>query len=64
MHILSFFSSVLSGFELTFMTGFGVSATFGLPDSGLLSAAEMYQAGANICSVLEKTPCIGDGDTV
>ena len=26
-----------SGFQLTFMTGFGVSSTYGLPDTGIYS---------------------------
>jgi 2-methylisocitrate lyase-like PEP mutase family enzyme len=32
-----------SGFELTFMTGFGVSASHGLPDTGLISGAEVLR---------------------
>jgi 2-methylisocitrate lyase-like PEP mutase family enzyme len=52
------------GFDVAFMTGFGVSATYGVPDAGLVSAGEMYQAGATVCSVLKTTPCVGDGDTV
>lgn len=46
------------------MTGFGVSATLGLPDSGLISVGEMVQAGSVICDNLPNMPCIGDGDTV
>ena len=46
------------------MTGFGVSATLGLPDAGLISAGEMVQAGSIICDNLPSIPCIGDGDTV
>jgi len=52
-----------SGFPLTFMTGFGVSASFGQPDLGLLAGADMFQAASTICDVLQKIPCIGDGDT-
>ena len=52
-----------AGFELTFMTGFGVSATFGVPDAGLLGAQEMFQSAATICNSLQNIPCIGDGDT-
>ena len=48
-----------SGFDLTFMTGFGVSATYGLPDAGLLGSAEMLHNGATICNVLQSIPCIG-----
>ncbi len=52
-----------AGFELTFMTGFGVSATFGVPDVGLLGAQEMFQSASTICNSLQDIPCIGDGDT-
>jgi 2-methylisocitrate lyase-like PEP mutase family enzyme len=51
------------GFDLTFMTGFGVSATYGLPDAGLASAAEMFRSAEIIANSLDKIPCIGDGDT-
>lgn len=46
------------------MTGFGVSATFGLPDAGLVATGEMFQAGSTICGALQNIPCIGDADTV
>lgn len=52
-----------AGFELAFMTGFGVSAAAGLPDLGLLSMAEMVGAAEVICENLKAIPCIGDGDT-
>ena len=52
-----------AGFELTFMTGFGVSASQGLPDLGLVSAGEMVRAAQVICESLVSIPCIGDGDT-
>lgn len=52
-----------AGFNLTFMTGFGVSATYGLPDTGLVSVSEMLQNARTISSRLRKIPCIGDGDT-
>ena len=52
-----------AGFNITFMTGFGVSATFGLPDTGLLGSEEMFQSASKICSTLQNIPCIGDGDT-
>jgi len=51
------------GFNLTFMTGFGVSASLGLPDTGLISVNEMANSGSIICSALQRIPCIGDGDT-
>lgn len=52
-----------AGFDLTFMTGFGVSASHGYPDVGLLTATEMWERGSVINNVLERIPCIGDGDT-
>ena len=52
-----------AGFKLTFMTGFGVSSTYGVPDVGLLGAQEMFQSAATICNSLHNIPCIGDGDT-
>jgi len=52
-----------AGFNLTFMTGFGVSATYGLPDTGLVSVSEMLQNACTISSSLRNIPCIGDGDT-
>jgi len=51
------------GFELTFMTGFGVSAAHGYPDCQLVSYQEMLDTGFSICSALRRIPCIGDGDT-
>ena len=52
-----------AGFDLTFMTGFGVSAVHGLPDTGLISVEEMVSSASNIVSSLKRIPCIGDGDT-
>jgi 2-methylisocitrate lyase-like PEP mutase family enzyme len=52
-----------AGFELTFMTGFGVSAAHGLPDTGLISATEMAASAEIICEHIKTIPCIGDGDT-
>jgi 2-methylisocitrate lyase-like PEP mutase family enzyme len=46
------------------MSGFAVSAAYGLPDTGLLTASEMARQGQIICNVLKSIPCIGDGDTV
>eukprot|EP00929_Paragymnodinium_shiwhaense_P008085 TRINITY_DN112001_c0_g1_i1.p1 TRINITY_DN112001_c0_g1~~TRINITY_DN112001_c0_g1_i1.p1 ORF type:complete len:353 (+),score=63.99 TRINITY_DN112001_c0_g1_i1:79-1137(+) len=51
------------GFELTFMTGFGVSAARGYPDCQLVSFQEMIDSAFQICSSLRKICCIGDGDT-
>jgi 2-methylisocitrate lyase-like PEP mutase family enzyme len=51
------------GFELTFMTGYGVSATYGTPDAGLIGMAEMVHNAEVICGALNHIPCIGDGDT-
>lgn len=52
-----------SGFDLTFMSGFAVSAArLGLPDTGLISYAEMLDQGRNICSAVD-IPVFGDGDT-
>lgn len=52
-----------AGFELTFMTGFGVSAVNGMPDTGLITAEEMVRTASTITSSLRSIPCIGDGDT-
>ena len=52
-----------AGFELTFMTGFGVSAVHGLPDVGLVTQDEMVRTATTITSSLRSIPCIGDGDT-
>lgn len=36
-----------AGFNLTFMTGFGVSSTYGLPDTGkILSIFQLFVSGA------------------
>lgn len=52
-----------AGFPLTFMSGFATSAArLGMPDTGLISYAEMLDQGRNICSAVE-IPVIGDGDT-
>jgi 2-methylisocitrate lyase-like PEP mutase family enzyme len=52
-----------SGFALTFMSGFAVAAArLGLPDTGLISYAEMLDQGRNICSAVD-IPVLGDGDT-
>jgi 2-methylisocitrate lyase-like PEP mutase family enzyme len=52
-----------AGFSLTFMSGFAVAAArLGLPDTGLISYAEMLDQGRNICGAIN-IPVIGDGDT-
>lgn len=53
-----------AGFNVTFMTGFGVSGALGFPDTGLLTATEMEAQARVITSSLQTIPCIGDGDTV
>ncbi|KAL1508279.1 hypothetical protein AB1Y20_004393 [Prymnesium parvum] len=52
-----------AGFPLTFVSGFSVCAAHGLPDTGLLSFAEMAAAMRQVSGALRHTPCIGDGDT-
>jgi 2-methylisocitrate lyase-like PEP mutase family enzyme len=45
------------------MSGFAVSASrLGMPDTGLISYAEMVEQGSNICRAVS-IPMIGDGDT-
>ncbi len=52
-----------AGFALTFMSGFAVSAVrLGLPDTGLISYAEMLDQGRNVCDAVS-IPVIGDADT-
>jgi 2-methylisocitrate lyase-like PEP mutase family enzyme len=52
-----------AGFELTFMSGFAVSAArAGLPDTGLLSYGEIIDVGQAITAAIS-LPVIGDGDT-
>jgi 2-methylisocitrate lyase-like PEP mutase family enzyme len=53
-----------AGFKVTFMSGFAVSAArLGLPDTGLISFAEMLDSLRNCCSAAATIPLIGDGDT-
>src|ERR1700724_438641 len=53
-----------AGFRVTFMSGFAVSAArLGLPDTGLISFAEMLDTVRNCCGAAAKIPLIGDGDT-
>ncbi|KAJ3087328.1 hypothetical protein HK102_011340 [Quaeritorhiza haematococci] len=51
-----------AGFPLTFMSGYAVSASKGVPDTGLLSYAEMVDQARDITQTVQ-IPCIGDGDT-
>jgi 2-methylisocitrate lyase-like PEP mutase family enzyme len=52
-----------AGFELAFMSGFAVSAArLAMPDTGLISYAELADQGQNICRAVS-IPVIGDGDT-
>jgi len=52
-----------AGFELTFMSGFAVSAArLGVPDTGLISYGEMVGQGRDLCAAVT-FPVIGDGDT-
>jgi 2-methylisocitrate lyase-like PEP mutase family enzyme len=52
-----------AGFELSFMSGFAVSAArLGRPDTGLISFGEMLDQGRSICEAVD-LPIIGDGDT-
>jgi 2-methylisocitrate lyase-like PEP mutase family enzyme len=52
-----------AGFELTFMSGFAVSATrLALPDAGLASYGEMVEQAREIAAAVA-IPVIGDGDT-
>ncbi|MAH83245.1 MAG: carboxyvinyl-carboxyphosphonate phosphorylmutase [Rhodospirillaceae bacterium TMED8] len=52
-----------AGFSAAFMSGFMVSASrIGLPDTGLISYAEMADQGRNICDSVS-IPIVGDGDT-
>ena len=52
-----------AGFDTLFMSGFAVSGSrLGMPDTGLISYAEMVDQGRNICNVVS-IPVFGDGDT-
>lgn len=52
-----------AGFSTAFMSGFAVSADrLGLPDTGLISYAELLDQGRNICNAVS-IPIWGDGDT-
>ncbi len=52
-----------AGFDLTFMSGFAVSAArLALPDTGLISFGEMVDQGRQICGAVD-IPVLGDADT-
>ncbi len=52
-----------AGFEVTFMSGFAVSAArLGLPDTGLISYGEILDQGRSICAATSMA-VIGDADT-
>jgi 2-methylisocitrate lyase-like PEP mutase family enzyme len=52
-----------AGFKAAFMSGFMVAASrIGMPDTGLISYAEMVDQGRSICDAVS-FPVIGDGDT-
>jgi 2-methylisocitrate lyase-like PEP mutase family enzyme len=53
-----------AGFKVTFMSGFAVSAArLGLPDTGLISFAEMLDSVRSCVSGAGTIPLIADGDT-
>jgi len=53
-----------AGYKITFMSGFAVSAArLGMPDTGLVSFAEMLDSLRNCCAAASPVPLIGDGDT-
>jgi 2-methylisocitrate lyase-like PEP mutase family enzyme len=53
-----------AGYKITFMGGFAVSAArLGMPDTGLVSFAEMLDSLRNCCAAASPVPLIGDGDT-
>ena len=53
-----------AGFEVTFMSGFAVSAVrIGMPDTGLISFFEMRDQLQNICQAAPDLLVIGDADT-
>jgi 2-methylisocitrate lyase-like PEP mutase family enzyme len=52
-----------AGFPSTFMTGFGVAAVRGYPDTQLITYSEMRDSVQDICDSLKDTVLIADGDT-
>ncbi|KAG8466547.1 hypothetical protein KFE25_007926 [Diacronema lutheri] len=51
-----------AGFDAAFMTGFGVAAVHGVPDTGLLGLGEMVAAARTVCGATS-LPIIADADT-
>lgn len=51
------------GFPVTFLSGFGVAASMGMPDTGLVTYTEMMHAVGEACSVLDTCLLIADADT-
>ena len=52
-----------AGAKLVYMSGFGVAgASFGLPDIGLVSAAEMVERVKRVAAACAPVPLIADGD--
>jgi 2-methylisocitrate lyase-like PEP mutase family enzyme len=53
-----------AGYPVAFMSGFSVSAArLGMPDTGLISFAEMLETLRSICDAAGDVPVIADGDT-
>jgi 2-methylisocitrate lyase-like PEP mutase family enzyme len=53
-----------AGYPVAFMSGFSVSAArLGLPDTGLISFAEMLETLRAVCDAAGDVPVIADGDT-
>ena len=53
-----------AGFHASFLSGFCVAATrYGLPDTGLIAAAEMTETLRLICDANPGYPILADGDT-
>src|SRR5262249_59009620 len=53
-----------AGYKLGFVSGFAVSAVrLGLPDTGLISFAEMLDTVRSCCGAVPDLPIIADGDT-
>lgn len=61
---LSTRAAARGGFQVLFMSGFAVSAArLGMPDTGLISFAEMLDSLRSCCSAADDVPVIGDADT-
>jgi 2-methylisocitrate lyase-like PEP mutase family enzyme len=56
--------AVQAGFQVLFMSGFAVStARLAMPDTGLISFAEMLDTLRNCCAAAEGAPIVADADT-